>query len=108
KYPHHDIFHASRCGDGRHPQLDIEGTELLELDFAVLGLSALGYVDVAHDLQPRRNRIAIASGHRNVVRELSILAEPDLGLRLARIGLDVYVGSALLIRIDDDFIDELD
>ena len=52
--------------DGGDAQLDVERAELLELDLAVLRLAPLGDVEVAHDLDARRDRVAVAVGHGDV------------------------------------------
>ena len=59
--PHHDVLDAARGRDGGHAQLDVERAELLELDLAVLRLALLGDVQVAHDLQARDDRRAVAA-----------------------------------------------
>jgi hypothetical protein len=47
---HDHIFHAALGGDGGHAQFDVLAAILLEFDFAVLGQSPLGDIQVGHDL----------------------------------------------------------
>ena len=104
---HDDVLDAAGGRDGGDAQLDVERPELLELDFPVLGFPLLGDVEVAHDLDARRDRRAVARRHLNVGTERAVLAEADLGLRLARIGLDMNVGGPLVVGVDDHLVDEL-
>ncbi len=105
---HDDVLDPAGGRNRRDPQLDVERTELLELDLAVLGPPLLRDVQVAHDLQARHDRVAVARRHLDVRAERAVLAEADLGLRLARIGLDVDVRGALVVGVDDDLVDQLD
>ena len=57
---HHHIFDPARGGNGRDAQFDIERPVFLELYFSVLRFALLGDIQIAHDLQARRQRIAIA------------------------------------------------
>ena len=52
-------------------------------------------------------RVAVAGRHLDVRPQVAVLAEADLGLRLARIGLDVDVRGALVVGVDDHLVDEL-
>ena len=70
-------------------------------------LALLGNIQVAHDLQARRERGPVARRHLDVGLQVAILAEADLGLRLAGIGLDMNIRHALVIGIDDDLVDQL-
>ena len=45
------------------------------------------------------------TGYRT--KQQLVAPEPDLGLRLTRIGLDVDVRHALMVGVDDDLVDEL-
>ena len=56
---HHNIFHPARGRNGCHAQLDIERTEFLEFDFAILRAALLRNIEIAHDLDPRNQGIAI-------------------------------------------------
>src|SRR5688572_15232598 len=105
---HYDVFDAALRRDGRDAQLDIERAETLELDLAVLGLAPLRNIEVAHDLQARGDRAAISMRHGNIVLQRTVFAEADLGLALPGVRLDMDVGCALLVGVDDDFVDELD
>src|SRR5690606_6638875 len=59
KNPHDDIFDTACRRNGRDTQFDVERAELLELDLSVLRLALLRNVEVAHDLDARRDRRAI-------------------------------------------------
>ncbi len=105
--PHHHVFHAARGRDRGDPQFDVERAEFLELDLAVLRLALFRDVQVAHDLEARDERRSIACRHLDVILQIAILAEADLGLRLAGIGFDMDVRNAQVVRVDDDLVDEL-
>src|SRR6185436_20600474 len=105
---HHDVFDAALRWNRGNAQLDVERAELLELDLAVLRLAPLGYIEVAHDLEARGDRIAIGGRHRDIIRQRAVFAEAHLRLALAGIRLDVNVRRALLVGVDDDLVDELD
>ncbi len=72
----------------------------------VLGHAPLGDVEVGHDLDPRDD----AGGHpaldRRGRREHAVDAEQHA--RVPLLGVDVDVGGALLDRLGDDRVDELD
>src|ERR1019366_1146482 len=104
---HDDVLDSALSRDSGDPQLDVQRTELLELDLAVLRPALLRDVQVAHDLDAGDDGVAVGSRHFDVGRERTVLPEPDLGLALARIGLDVDVGGPLIIGIDDDLVYEL-
>ena len=104
---HNDVLDSALGRNGGDPQLDVERTELLELDLAVLRPALLRYIQVAHDLDAGDNGVAVGSRHLDVRRERAVLAEADLGLALARIGLDMNVGSALVVGVDDDLVHKL-
>src|SRR3954468_11788228 len=78
--PHHDVLDAARRRDGGDAQLDVERPELLELDLAVLRLALLRDVEVAHDLDARHDRRAIARRDLDVRAERAVLPEADLRL----------------------------
>ena len=105
---HDNILDPAGRRDGRNAQLDVERTELLELDLAVLGLPFFGNIQVAHDLQARDDRAAIRSRHFNIRRKRAVSPEPDFRLRFPRIGLDMDVRGPLVVGIYDDLVDELD
>jgi hypothetical protein len=68
----------------------------------------LGDVQVAHDLDARDDRRPVARRNLDVGLEVAVLAQPDLGLRLARVGLDVDVRGAHLVGLNDHLVDQLD
>ena len=105
---HHYVFHATRRRDRRHTQFDVERAVFLELDLAVLWPALLGNIEVAHDLEAGDQRIAVGSRHLDVVNQRTVLAETDLCLFLARPWLDVDVGGALLVGLDNDLVDQPD
>ena len=107
EYPHHDVLDAARGRDRRDAQLDVERPEFPELDLAVLGLSLLGDVQVAHDLEAGGKRRAVARRHLDIGSERAVLPEADLGLALARVRLDVDIRGALIVGFDDDLVYQL-
>ncbi len=95
-----DARAASRCGC-RRVALD------LERHAAVLGHAPLGDVEVAHDLDARDDaRRSSALRDRRRLAEHAVDAEADP--HVAAVGLEVDVGGALLDRLGDDRVDELD
>src|SRR5690606_32745694 len=108
KNPHDDIFDTACRRYGRDTQFDVERAELLELDLSVLRLARLRNVEVAHDLDARRDRRAIACRHLDVGGEIAVLPEANLGLRLAWVRFDMNIRCALVIRVDDYLVDQLD
>ena len=106
--PHHHVFHTTCGRDGGHAQFDIQRAVFFELDLAVLGLAALGDVEVAHDLQARHHGLAEMRRHLHIGRQTAVHPKANAGLELARHGLDVDVGGLLVVGVDDDLVDELD
>ena len=108
KNTHDYIFDAALRRDRRHAQLDVERSEFLEFDFSVLRLALLGNVEVAHDLDARHHGVSVGTRDLDVGNQRPIFPQPDLGLALAGVGLDVDVRRSLVVRIDDDLVDQLD
>jgi hypothetical protein len=95
-------------GNRRHPQLDVERGEFLELDLAVLRPPFFRNVEVAHDLDARHDRAAKAMRDLDVFLQRAVTAETDRHFFLADARLDVNVRSPLLIGVYDDFVDQPD
>src|SRR5690606_40340642 len=106
--PHDDILYTALHGNRRDAKFDIKRPELLELDLAVLRLTALGNVQIAHDLDARNQGAAVGGGNFDVRHEAAVLAKTNLRLRLAWIGFDMDVRRTLVIGVDNDLVDELD
>ena len=77
-----------------------------DLDAAVLRQALLGDVQLRHDLDARRDRVAELHRRRHDVVEDAVDAEPDAELLLVR--LDVDVARALLNRRHQHQVDEPD
>ena len=77
-----------------------------DLDAAVLRQPLLGDVQLRHDLQARRDRVAELHRRRHDVVQDAVDAEPDAELLLVR--LDVNVARALLNRRHEHQVDEAD
>src|SRR5712692_2610314 len=105
---HDYVLDAALRWNRRHAQLDVERTEFLEFDFPVLRFTLLGNIEVTHDLDARNDGVSVGTRNFDVRNQRPVLPQPDLGLRLAGVGLDVDVRRSLVIRIDDDFVDQLD
>src|SRR5690606_35610758 len=61
-----------------------------------------------HDLETRHDGAAVAGRNLDVLDQAAIATEADQRALLAGTGLDVDVGHALLVGVNDDFVDELD
>ncbi len=105
---HDHVFHPARRGQCGHPQFDVEGAEFFEFDFPVLRLAFLGNVQVAHDFDAGHKTVAVGSGHFGVGLQRAVDAKTDAGLGFAGLGLEVNVGRALAVGIDNDFVDKFD
>ncbi|EXI67244.1 MAG: hypothetical protein AW08_02079 [Candidatus Accumulibacter adjunctus] len=103
-----DVLEPAGGGHRRHAQFDVKRSPAPEADLAVLRPALLGDVEVGHDLQARHQRAAVGRRDLDVGRQRAIAAEADDGLFLARPRFDVDVGSALLVRLDDDPVHQAD
>src|SRR5437763_1043436 len=79
---------------------DVQGPVPGDIDLAILWLAALRDIEVGHDLDARHERIAVGRRQIQVVLELAVLTEADLGLHPAGVALDVNIGSALRMSLD--------
>ncbi len=80
----------------------------LEPDLAVLGLAALGDVEVRHDLDAGDERVAVRGRDLLVDLAVAVEAEAHHGGGLLAVGLDVDVRAAALVGVGDDLVGELD
>ncbi len=108
KNTHHHIFHPPLRRDGCHAQLDVQRPEFFEFDLAILRLALFRYIQIAHDLETRYQRVAVSGRHLDVVEQRAILAQPYLRLSLAGLRLDVNIRRTHPIGIHDDLVDQLD
>ena len=93
------IFSPKSVGRQDDAEVDLLGRAVVgepDLDAAVLRQPLLGDVELGHDLQARRDRVAELHRRRHHVVENAVDAEPDAELLLVR--LDVDVARALLDR----------
>src|SRR6266852_757960 len=105
---HDYVFDAALRWDRRHAQFDVERAEFLEFDFPILRFALLGNVEVAHDLDARHEGVSVRTRDLDVGNQRPVFPQPDLGLAFAGVGLDVDVRRSLVVRIDDDLVDQLD
>jgi hypothetical protein len=101
-----DVFVAARGRDGRDAQLH-DPHRALEADLAVLGLALLGDVQLGHDLEALHDRVAVRGRDLDVLLAVSVHAQAHDGGGLLAVGLDVDVGRALVVGVDDDLVAEL-
>jgi hypothetical protein len=103
----HRVFEPVGGRDRDQPQFQaLTGHEAREIDLAVLRFAALGYVEVAHDLQPRDHRVAVGVRQLHVGFEYAVLAKAHAQLVAPGLRLDVDVGHGLLLRLDDHRVDQ--
>src|SRR5438270_851034 len=88
-------------------KLLVERPKALERDLAVLGLAALGDVELAHHLQPRDDGAPEPRRDLEVVDERAVFAETHAHA-LAGGDFDVDIGCFLLHRVDDHLVHQLD
>ena len=100
-----DRFLAEDRRQGRDAEVDLAVVEA-ELDAPVLREPALGDVEVGHDLETREDRRLEPLGRRQHLVQYAIHPEPDAEDLLVR--LEVDVGGALLDRVDEHHVHELD
>ena len=103
----HHVLEAAVGGNGGHAQLDLVlRRELGEVDLAVLGLAPLGDVEVAHDLDPGDQRVAVVRRQLEVGAQRPVLAEAHPDLLLAGVALEVDVGDVVPVRLDDHVVEQ--
>ena len=103
------IFSPKSVGRHGHAEVDFLGRPFdgeADLDAAVLGQALLGDVELRHDLDARRDRVAELHRRRHHVVEDAVDAEANPELLLVR--LDVDVARALLNRRHQHQVDEPD
>ena len=103
---HDDLLAEERRQTG-HAEVDLFGRAVdgeADLDTAVLRQALLGDVELRHDLEARRDRVAELHRRRHHVVEDAVDAEPDPELLLVR--LDVDVARALLNGRHQHQVDE--
>ena len=83
------------------------GPNFLNLILPSCGFLLLGNVEIAHDLEPRHDGVAVRTRDLDIRHQRPVLPEPDLGPGLARVGLDVDVRRPLVVGVDDDLVDQL-
>ena len=104
---HDHILHAPLRRDRCHSKFDVQTAVFFKLDFAVLGLAAFGDIQIGHDLKTRHNGIAVLIRQRLVHLAGTVHPYPYLGVLFAGIGLDVDIGCAPVMGVDDNFVDQL-
>ncbi len=103
------IFSPKSVGRRRNAEVDVLGIPVVgkpDLDAAVLRQPLLRDVELRHDLDARRDRIAHLHRRRHDVVEDAVDAVADAEFLL--VGLDVDVARALLNGRHQDDVDELD
>ena len=81
------------------------GGKTHKVDLSILRLAALGNVEIAHDLDARRQRRTVGVWQLHIGGQNAILAKTDAHLALAGIGLNVDVRGALAFGINDHGVD---
>src|SRR6185295_13868016 len=90
--------------NGRHPQLDFAPLRQAKFDLAILRFAALGNVEAGHDFQARHQGAAVTGGNALVFQTAAVHAHANHRVGARRIGLDVNVGGAAFVGIDNDLI----
>src|SRR5262249_50968964 len=101
----HDYALAVRGGHGRDADVHVLAGQL-DADAAVLRQTLLGDVQPGHDLDARDDHRLEALGRRDDVVEDAVDAEAHRQVALER--LDVDVAGAVLDRLEEERIDQLD
>ena len=100
--------HALLAVDRRHkrdPQINVAAADP-DAHASVLGQTALGDVEVAHDFEPRRQRHLHVFGRRRHVHQRTVYAITQADSFLER--FNVNIARAILDRLHDDEVGELD
>ncbi len=106
--PHDDLLAPE---GGQHRDAEVELAALVvdphaDLDAPVLRQALLGDVEPGHDLDARDERVAHLHGQGHELPHDAVHAETDPESPL--VGLDVDVGGALLQRLDEEVVRDLD
>src|SRR4030095_9244774 len=104
---HNHVFVLVSGGDRGDAQLDLPVVHA-ELELAVLRLAALGDVELGHDLDARDDGPAVGAGNLLVLARAPVDAIANPRVALAAVGLDVDVGRARLVGVEDDLVGEAD
>src|ERR1700730_7436753 len=102
----HDDFFADQAGADRDAEVHLAALAQLELDAAVLREAALGDVELGHDLHAADDRCLQLHRRLHRLVEHAVDAVADAEVLLVR--LDVDVARALLDRVEQDQVHELD
>ena len=102
--PEHDLLAERRRQDG---DAEVDRIAVVaDRDAAVLGVAAVGDVELAHDLQAARDRRRQAGRHLGDLPHDAV--DPGADDHRVRLRLEVDVGSALGDRVGDDLVRQLD
>ena len=102
---HHDLL-AEQRREHRDAEVHLPAAPHLELDAAVLREPALGDVELGHDLHARGDRVLEL--HRRLHRLVEHAVDPVAHAEGLLVGLDVDVRCALLDRLRQHQVHELD